>query len=420
MMTHYERVIDGLGAVIKSARALFARTGTLPTDDEFIAWLKPLRGSDTDFKANGNAIMTGFIHAVIERVFLRAGVLQFNQFMRAMSTCLPGDSSGSFQFLGQMIERFDLLPIHVVNTTLSFQIKASWHILRYETSKKTYQVSDGLAAQLRDTELRGLRTEDIRLPYECLYLEIPTSVGFEIWNTDTGWHPAEGAYIVEDHEEVDDQLVRSWRFMFIGGTKGRSQLNDALVYFTVLLPPGWTLDAVVAAAAKDFTHSIDRSTGLPPPIDVHFGPMLDRWEDLFRWTINAMIYATWPTAEVEHIMLNKEARLLWERMHRAPNGSKKRKDLSKQLGDLDGRRRIRLGSSVIYIDRTRAEAALDSATSSEVSGGRDKTVAVRVQGHWKNQAHGEGRGLRRRIWVQPYWRGLEAVLPLSNAVHKLH
>lgn len=28
-----------------------------------------------------------------------------------------------------------------------------------------------------------------------------------------------------------------------------------------------------------------------------------------------------------------------------------------------------------------------------------------VRGHWKNQPYGEGRGLRKRIWIEPYWRG---------------
>lgn len=30
-----------------------------------------------------------------------------------------------------------------------------------------------------------------------------------------------------------------------------------------------------------------------------------------------------------------------------------------------------------------------------------------VHGHWKNQAHGKGLKLRKRIWVEPYWRGPE-------------
>ena len=30
-----------------------------------------------------------------------------------------------------------------------------------------------------------------------------------------------------------------------------------------------------------------------------------------------------------------------------------------------------------------------------------------VRGHWKMQAHGEARALRKRLWIEPYWRGPE-------------
>ncbi len=30
-----------------------------------------------------------------------------------------------------------------------------------------------------------------------------------------------------------------------------------------------------------------------------------------------------------------------------------------------------------------------------------------VRGHWRNQAHGPGRTARKRIWIQPYWKGPE-------------
>lgn len=36
-----------------------------------------------------------------------------------------------------------------------------------------------------------------------------------------------------------------------------------------------------------------------------------------------------------------------------------------------------------------------------------------VRGHWRNQAYGEGRALRRRQWIEPHWKGPE------NAVEAL-
>ncbi len=32
-----------------------------------------------------------------------------------------------------------------------------------------------------------------------------------------------------------------------------------------------------------------------------------------------------------------------------------------------------------------------------------------VRGHWKNQVHGAGRALRKRVWIQMYWKGPENI-----------
>jgi hypothetical protein len=33
------------------------------------------------------------------------------------------------------------------------------------------------------------------------------------------------------------------------------------------------------------------------------------------------------------------------------------------------------------------------------------TIQWIVRGHWRNQPHGKDRAERRRIWIQPYWKG---------------
>lgn len=49
------------------------------------------------------------------------------------------------------------------------------------------------------------------------------------------------------------------------------------------------------------------------------------------------------------------------------------------------------------------------ALSDFMLGKRSSAPAVQhvVKGHWKLQVHGPGRGQRKLIWVQPYWRGPE-------------
>lgn len=44
------------------------------------------------------------------------------------------------------------------------------------------------------------------------------------------------------------------------------------------------------------------------------------------------------------------------------------------------------------------------------------TAAWVVRGHWRNQVHGEGRTLRRRQWIEPYWKGDESMRRLMRGV----
>jgi hypothetical protein len=30
-----------------------------------------------------------------------------------------------------------------------------------------------------------------------------------------------------------------------------------------------------------------------------------------------------------------------------------------------------------------------------------------VRGHWRQQAHGPARALRKTLWIQPFWKGPE-------------
>ena len=69
---------------------------------------------------------------------------------------------------------------------------------------------------------------------------------------------------------------------------------------------------------------------------------------------------------------------------------------------------IKLGQGVKLgpeLRRMAAEVALGQSKGAK-EGWRLRAKHV-VVGHWKMQAYGEGRKLRKRIWVEPYWRGPE-------------
>ncbi len=47
------------------------------------------------------------------------------------------------------------------------------------------------------------------------------------------------------------------------------------------------------------------------------------------------------------------------------------------------------------------------AISGKQHGGGSPTVQFLVRGHWRNQAHGPRRALRKQIRIEPFWKGNE-------------
>lgn len=60
----------------------------------------------------------------------------------------------------------------------------------------------------------------------------------------------------------------------------------------------------------------------------------------------------------------------------------------------------------VKLSKELREAAIDIALGSR-NKRQDWRVRVRfiVRGHWRNQAHGPERSLRRRQWIEPFWKG---------------
>ena len=52
---------------------------------------------------------------------------------------------------------------------------------------------------------------------------------------------------------------------------------------------------------------------------------------------------------------------------------------------------------------------LKSVYSKDIEGDDEEKWKIRnrfmVRGHWREQAHGTGRSMRKRIWIQPHWKG---------------
>lgn len=287
---------------------------------------------------------------------------------------------------------------------LQTTMRKLWHDATfYHCGKKVYEPTPGLAEKLLHTEIRGLSTADIKLPFPSFYIRIPKRAGFTVWNEESGIHTATGVYVGWDpgvavapewtHLPADVVTWPSVRLMVWGPSKNDDPFDDALEHFAVYLKPGVSLDEALKISVD--LNVIDRSES--------------DTQKLLRWILNVLMYATWPEAEVEDVIMNAEARALWERHGRAPKG-KKREDILKRFRGVKNKdRRIVLGRSVTVL------AARDAIEARE---GRPLTVRTLVTGHWQRYAIGKGRAERVWRWREPFWRGPEGGEP-GSTTHKL-
>lgn len=312
-----------------------------------------------------------------------------------------------------------------VRADLSLSAMMQYHVSSYEISgKRTYEVTPGLAEQLRDTELRGVMAEDIRLPYEALYIVIPSRAGLRVFNPLSGWHRCIGVYVTEDPNIPNDNdldlpeawwagenPVRGWRIMAIGEDKHQLSVrgDDAVIYFRIPLPDSYSLEDILNLTMADFKAIEEHYDGHAVVTGV--GEMSDEWKRIFHWVMNVVLYVT-HIEPGEKWMMNDEAKRLWERMKKLPKKSGKREKLKKRFQSLDPRYRRILGSKIL-VKRGQSGAERKSGSGRTVL-----NVKTRVAGHWRRVVHGKGRALRSWKWIAPYWKFKDGV-ELSGKTHEV-
>jgi hypothetical protein len=257
---------------------------------------------------------------------------------------------------------------------------------------RSYEVSSELGEMLRHTELQGLNGRDLQPPYRSLYIDVPLTTGLRVWNDETGWHPLRGVYLSVDNETGElMEPGRTLRAMVVGQWtfekfEGYDVPDDALLYWHVPLVDDWPLDRCIQQhknTARDYAGRYPSS----------LQKMHGEWDAIFTWIVNVLMYSTsWQhRAELRHF--DPRAEVLRRRLGKAKN-PKRRKAVADEMGQVDQRRYTRLGLGM-------------PSLSAGKGAGRPLEKRVLVSGHWRNQAVGPKWSERRRILIEPFWRGPE-------------
>lgn len=290
-----------------------------------------------------------------------------------------------------------------------------WHAAQYmRHGYRTFEISPGLSELLRHTELQGLVGADLHLPYQSLYMHVPAQSGLRVWNDMTEWHRLAGVYLsVEDGHDTGPGAIegleglpgRTLRAMVVGEWQMREVIpglqmpDDALLYWSVPLVDDWPLDKCIRMH-KD--HARDYRGRLP----ASYAKMTTEWDDIFTWLVNVVMYATSGQARAELRHFDPRAEATRRRMNKAKN-PKRRKAHASELSGMDQRRYTILGRGIPLLSECTAKGT-----------GTPLDHRVLVSGHWRNQAVGPRWSERRRILIEPHWRGPEDADECSTT-HKL-
>lgn len=257
----------------------------------------------------------------------------------------------------------------------------NWHAW----GRKEYVISSGLSQKLRQTKLKGYPCESLRFPFRSIFIDLQNYEGFRDVKL-------EGCLVLDLNKFFGIVLV----------TTGEKEANFPRMLDISLKHQ--TLDE----ALKDAIERYKGNKDLFSNIDGFLNP----WKELFSYIVNVILYATMPDAEQKFEYYDPQYERLKRRLNKLPKNSKKKKKIKEQLKKTSNRGVTLLGGS-IPVDRTQERGYIENQKT-----GRTLTVRTLVSGHWRDQPYGKDNALRKRIWIEPFWRGPEGA-PITRRQHNL-
>jgi hypothetical protein len=331
---------------------------------------------------------------------LRPGHEAYEPFTRAWAKT----QEVTFAHLGKRMSESDLW-LHAV---MQF---GAMKCLEISDSPSWFSISEGLALRLLTTEITNVHATDVRVPFSGFLIEMPPGLLF--WDNEvSGRHEVRAVCVAEGFAEADSPTVKAdikahpGRRLLVtvfceARRDGGGPSDDNVAYFTI---PLFSEDLTVTdmiAADQERVRDVTPPAWLAKEEDIagQFGGIeLTHWQlrDLFRqFVINTLLYINSPNADLVHKHAEKVAKL-----KKKAKTKKLRKVEKARITRMEGERHWLVGSRV-KIDPTLKRAVLDGVKGK----GSQLRFKSLVRGHWRNQAYGPGRTLRRLIWIEPHVRG---------------
>ena len=293
-------------------------------------------------------------------------------------------------------------------------------------SSNWFVPSDPLVFQLLATDLRGVRVGDLKLPVPAFYVELPDGV-FYLDREDTGWHSIR--YLVVTEGEVTQRTAEIHTKLGIGSprlgrrllvemygapnSKSKSPFDDVWAFHSYQIDdPMSDLEQAITASLSDPEMERTHLKGRMGDMIFNGGErLLDGIEvrrEILRFLMNLCVYLGSSDARVENANQPEI-----DRLSKGQKLKNLRKNVQDKVRSLLRERIFRVGSDV------RVEPEIRDYVFSAMETGKKLAYRTVVRGHWRDQAHGPQRALRRQKWIKPHVRGAELPTPVVGHTYEV-
>jgi len=294
---------------------------------------------------------------------------QFPEFAKKFAQELPSDS-----YTRRFLERYFMR-----NEPLSG--KESIEIYRLFATAKWYSVGcpavtleRNLAASLMVTETADELVDAVMPPWDCFMVRLPADL------------------VEEGHIEFTHLLVHRHIRTLKPVNGAVLESHPVVEYLENLNGLAWGFYGL--SSGDDYSARIDK-------LAVLLGKEQGEYFDFESLTIEP---------KPENRLFHTLARLVVGICHLAENPNAMRRKSTKKKPHQRWRfSKLPLTTEYVLAADVPVKVDCTQAIGAYIRGDRKALPRFQylVRGHWRNQAHGPGRMARKRIWIQPYWKGPE-------------
>lgn len=262
-----------------------------------------------------------------------------------------------------------------------------------------FSVRDSLIEKLLNTDIGDVLPSDVRLPFPGTYVSLPFGEQvFFLRNQHTGLH--EASFVGIGEGSIRGERTLFCTFWGEPRADGQRTSDDHIYSLAFGLPDdagSSTLKALLSRSDVEERATLAEE-GIPLLIEHDMVRVYGQSFDFFdavnllrRFVVNFCLYLNSPNPDIQPTRGGQSA---WDVVAGEPRRSRTKVRVSKKRRQSKRKQKVKAAPYAVW------EVGRNVEKLRRVSSATD----ILVRGHFRRQAHGPGRTLRRVIWIEPHIR----------------